>query len=97
MLKADIATSSKFLQQLFNNIWNNEIIPSDWTKDLIIMLPIKGDIQICDNWRGFNIRLYDKNCESDYVFFLHQNFFQQHWESEYFFRKKTITPSPLSS
>ena len=28
-----------------------------------------------------NIRLYDKNSESDY-------FFQQHWESEYFFRKK---------
>jgi hypothetical protein len=55
MLKADIATSSKFLQQLFNNIWNNEIIPSDWTKDLIIMLPIKGDIQICDNWRGITL------------------------------------------
>ena len=39
----------------------------------------------------FNIRLYDKNSESDYFFFLHQNqkfFFQQHWESEYFFRKK---------
>ena len=26
----------------------------------------------------FNIRLYDKNSESEY-------FFQQHWESEYFF------------
>jgi hypothetical protein len=29
----------------------------------------------------FDIRLYDKNSESYY-------FFQQHWESEYFFRKK---------
>jgi hypothetical protein len=31
------------------------------------------------------------------IFFLHQNqiFFQQHWESEYFFRKKTITPHPF--
>ena len=29
----------------------------------------------------FNIRLYDKNSESHY-------FFQHHWESEYFFRKK---------
>ena len=28
-----------------------------------------------------NIRLYDKNSESHY-------FFQHHWESEYFFRKK---------
>jgi hypothetical protein len=38
----------------------------------------------------FNIRLYDKNSESD--FFCpppkSEYFFQQHWESEYFFRKK---------
>ena len=39
----------------------------------------------------FNIRLYDNNSESDYVFFpapKSEYFFQQHWESEYFFRKK---------
>jgi hypothetical protein len=39
----------------------------------------------------FNIRLYDKNSESHYFFFLplkSEYFFQQHWESEYFFRKK---------
>jgi hypothetical protein len=39
----------------------------------------------------FNFRLYDKNSESDYYFFLppkSEYFFQQHWESEYFFRKK---------
>ena len=40
----------------------------------------------------FNIRLYDTNSESDYLFFpppKSEYFFQQHWESEYFFRKKT--------
>ena len=39
----------------------------------------------------FNIRLYDKNSESDYFFFpppKSEYFFQQHWESEYFFRRK---------
>ena len=39
----------------------------------------------------FNIRLYDKNSESDYLFFpppKSEYFFQQHWESEYFFSKK---------
>jgi hypothetical protein len=44
----------------------------------------------------FNIRSYNKNSESNNFFFLHKNqnifFIQQHWESEYFFRKKTITP-----
>ena len=36
----------------------------------------------------YNIRLYDKNSESDYFFFpprKSEYFFQQHWESEYFF------------
>ena len=39
----------------------------------------------------FNIRLYDKNSESDYFFFpppKSKYFFQQHWESEYFFLEK---------
>jgi hypothetical protein len=40
----------------------------------------------------FNInRLYDKNSESDFFFFpppKSEYFFQQHWESEYFLRKK---------
>ena len=39
----------------------------------------------------FNVRLYDKNSESDYFFFpppKSEYFFQQHWELEYFFRKK---------
>ena len=45
----------------------------------------------------FNIRLYDKNSESHYFFFLppkSEYFFQQHWESEYFFRKKTNNHHP---
>jgi hypothetical protein len=35
----------------------------------------------------FNIRLYDKNSETFYLFFpppKSQYFFQQHWKSEYF-------------
>ena len=40
----------------------------------------------------FNIRLYDKNPESDKKKIpppKSEYFFQQHWESEYFFRKNT--------
>jgi hypothetical protein len=43
----------------------------------------------------FNIRLYDKNSESDYFFFpppKAEYFFQQHWESEYFFLEKNHNP-----
>jgi hypothetical protein len=47
----------------------------------------------------FNIRFYDKNSESDYLFSpppKSEYFFQQHWESEYFFWKKPYPP-PSSS
>jgi hypothetical protein len=47
----------------------------------------------------FNIRLYDKNSESDYFVFpppKSEYFFQQHWDSEYFFRKKTYPPFKLN-
>ena len=46
-----------------------------------------------------NIRLYDKNSESDFFFPPPKSeyFFQQQWESEYFFRKKNIPPPPFSS
>jgi hypothetical protein len=43
----------------------------------------------------FNIRLYDKNSESDKKKFLHQNqniFFSNIGNQNIFFRKKTITP-----
>jgi hypothetical protein len=45
-------------------------------------------------FQEFNIRLYDKNSESDFCFSPPKSeyFFQQHWESEYFFRKKNIPP-----
>ena len=38
-----------------------------------------------------NIRLYDKNSQPDFFFFpppKSEYFFQEHWESEYFFNKK---------
>jgi hypothetical protein len=45
----------------------------------------------------FNIRLYDKNSESDYFFFLHQNqniFFSNIGNQNIFFLKKHTPPTP---
>ena len=45
----------------------------------------------------FNIRLYDKNSESDYFFFLHQNqniFFSNIGNQNIFYRKKPYPPPP---
>ena len=58
------------------------------TKELEYFFFLSREAQIF--FPEFNIRLYDKNSESDFFFPPPKSeyFFQQHWESEYFFRKK---------
>jgi hypothetical protein len=56
---------------------------------LITQIYSEGEAQIF--FPEFNIRLYDKNSESDYFFFLHQNqniFFSNIGNQNIFFRKK---------
>jgi hypothetical protein len=59
---------------------------SDNTRVRIFIFILSREARIL--FPGFNIRLYDKNSESDYFFFplpKSEYFVQQHWESEYFF------------
>jgi hypothetical protein len=59
------------------------------TQELEYLFFLSREVQFF--FQEFNIRLYDKNSESDFFFFpplKSEYFFQQHWESEYFFRKK---------
>ena len=55
MLKADLSTATRVLTNLFDTIWDKETIPSDWGKGLIIKIPKKGNLQVCDNWRGITL------------------------------------------
>jgi hypothetical protein len=68
---------------------------SEWffrtTQELEYLFSLSREAQFF--FQEFNIRLYDKNSESDYFFFpppKSEYFFQQHWDSEYFFRKKVM-------
>ena len=38
-----------------NRIWNEEQIPDDWRKGLLVNLPKKGDLSLCNNWRGITL------------------------------------------
>jgi hypothetical protein len=70
---------------------------SDNTRVIIFIFFLSREAQFF--FPEFNIRLYDKNSESDYYFFpppKSEYFFQQHWESEYFFKKKKTITSPSS-
>ena len=44
--------SAKVLHSLLNKIWNKEDIPQDWKVGLLVILPKKGDLYLCENLRG---------------------------------------------
>ena len=49
MMKADIDTTVDVLDQLLSLIWEEERIPEDWCKGLIVKLHKKGDLANCGN------------------------------------------------
>lgn len=55
MLKSDIELSTKILTNLFEKIWRNENLPTDWAKGIIVKIPKKGDLNDCNNWRGITL------------------------------------------
>ena len=55
MLKADVDETTNVLHALFQKIWDQEEIPDDWSKSLIVKLPKKGDLTACGNWRGITL------------------------------------------
>ena len=38
-----------------NKIWLNKIWPANWTKSLVITLPKKGDLKLCNNYRTLSL------------------------------------------
>jgi hypothetical protein len=50
VIKAMDNISVKALQHLINRIWNEEQIPDDWRKGLLVKLPKKRDLSLCNNW-----------------------------------------------
>ena len=55
MLKAEEVDTPVYLHSILQNIWNDMILPTEWTTGLIIKLPKKGDLSNCNNWRGITL------------------------------------------
>ncbi|KAL5246977.1 hypothetical protein ACHWQZ_G018993 [Mnemiopsis leidyi] len=45
-----------WLRDLFDSVWKNEEVPSDWRKGIITIIPKKGDLTFCNNNRGITLR-----------------------------------------
>lgn len=55
LFKADPNLIAEILLPLFTEIWEQEKVPLDWTKGVIIKLPKKGALSDCNNWRGITL------------------------------------------
>ena len=55
ILKADLETSVDVLYYFLHKVWEQEQIPEDWQRGLIVKLPKKGDLTECNNWRGVTL------------------------------------------
>ncbi|VDP37488.1 unnamed protein product [Schistosoma margrebowiei] len=49
-LKADVSATARILHILFNKIWDEEQVPTDWKEGLLNKVP-KGDLSNCNNYR----------------------------------------------
>lgn len=45
----------KFLKELFMDIWREEKLPAAWRRTVIRTIHKKGDIFLCDNYRGVSL------------------------------------------
>ena len=51
-MKAAQEVSMEVFHTLFEKIWNEEKVPSNWKEGFIVKLPKKGDLSQCKNYRG---------------------------------------------
>ena len=49
LLRVDTDTTVQVLRELFIKIWEEESVPDDWLRELIIKVPKKGDLMSCKN------------------------------------------------
>ncbi len=55
MLKCTQDTAIKKLHKLFNKIMAEQKVPSDWRRSLIVKISKKGNLTICNNYRGISL------------------------------------------
>ena len=40
---------------LVKDVWRECQVPADWYDAVIVPIPKKGDLKLCDNWRGVHM------------------------------------------
>ena len=43
------------LVSLLRSVWKEECVPRDWVNCNLVPIPNKGDLRLCDSWRGITL------------------------------------------
>ena len=44
-----------FVVSMFGAVWREKQVPAGWRDALLVPVPKKGDLSVCDNWRGISL------------------------------------------
>ena len=45
----------KYLLDLLISVWDAGCVPQEWRDASLVSVPKKGDLSLCDNWRGISL------------------------------------------
>ena len=40
---------------LFGTVWREKQVPLEWRDATLVPVPKRGDLSVCDNWRGISL------------------------------------------
>ena len=55
MIKCGGTECFEHMLELFQEVWKEQHVPAGWRDALIVPIPKKGDLTMCDNWRGISL------------------------------------------
>ena len=55
LLKSSVVAIITHIKDLFDTVWREVQVPQEWRDATLIPIPKKGDLSLCDNWRGISL------------------------------------------
>lgn len=55
LVKVGFDILAPYLLDILHSVWMEKRVPQDWCNAVLVAVPKKGDLTICDNWRGISL------------------------------------------
>ena len=55
LVKLVCTVFDNYVLDLFQSVWEAKKVPKEWIDAVLVPIPKKGDLSVCDNWRGMSL------------------------------------------